>query len=152
DEAGTFRTPAGPKPPPLMRRKGKGSEAARDAENELVQALELPDRRREGAMGILLPRQADGPARGGRARRPPALAAWLGALERGEEVAVTLPRFRTTRAVDLAPHLRALGAAGAFSPGADFSGIDGARDLFLTDAFHKAFVEVNEEGTAAAAA
>ncbi len=48
--------------------------------------------------------------------------------------------------------LTGMGMADAFRPQADFSGMGGARDLFLSGVFHKAWGEVNEEGTEAAAA
>ena len=45
-----------------------------------------------------------------------------------------------------------MGMPTAFSDGADFSGITGSKDLFISDVFHKAYVNVDEEGTEAAAA
>jgi serpin B len=64
-----------------------------------------------------------------------------------------MPKFSYTSDLDLANTLAALGMPLAFRPGeADFSGMDGSRDLFIGDVFHKAFVAVDEAGTEAAAA
>jgi len=52
----------------------------------------------------------------------------------------------------MASVLKSMGMTNAFSPNADFSGINGKRDLFISAVIHKAYVEVNEEGTEAAAA
>jgi serpin B len=72
---------------------------------------------------------------------------------RRREVRVTLPRFKTTAEFGLKDTLVAMGMADAFDAGkADFSGMDGKKDLFISAVVHKAFVDVNEEGTEAAAA
>jgi serpin B len=66
---------------------------------------------------------------------------------------VALPRFRIeTDALALAAPLTALGMGPAFADGADFSGMSDRNDLHVSDVFHRVFVEVNEEGTEAAAA
>ena len=70
-----------------------------------------------------------------------------------KEVKVFLPRFRLADDWDLAPALSALGMPQPFAyPGADFRGMNGRKDLFVQKAVQKAFAEVNEEGTEAAAA
>ena len=69
------------------------------------------------------------------------------------EVNLTLPRFQFDTELDLGDSLPSLGMVDAFdSHLADFSGMDGARDLYISDAIHKAYIDVNEEGTEAAAA
>ena len=75
------------------------------------------------------------------------------------EVKLFLPRFKVTwGSIDMSDHLTALGMPSAFTRfQADFSGINGyeppaEESLFLSAVFHKAFVEVHEEGTEAAAA
>ncbi|KAM8791991.1 serpin B6-like isoform 2-T3 [Rhynchonycteris naso] len=69
-----------------------------------------------------------------------------------EEVEVSLPRFKLEEDYDMEDVLRALGMTDAFEQDrADFSGMSSRGDLFLSKVLHKAFVEVNEEGTEAAA-
>jgi serpin B len=70
------------------------------------------------------------------------------------EVLLTLPKFEyQSDSISLKKQLSTLGMADAFDPDtADFSGMDGQRDLFIGDGFHKAMVRVDEEGTEAAAA
>ena len=77
---------------------------------------------------------------------------WLGQMEE-REVEVALPRFKVTSEFRLDDVLKAMGMTDAFSwERADFSGMTGKSDLFIGAVVHKAYVEVNEEGTEAAAA
>lgn len=86
------------------------------------------------------------------------LANWLGRLRAEDKVEVTMPRFKFLTEYRLADALKQLGMVRAFLPpgpdGADFSGMSesGARELYVSGVYHKAFVAVNEEGTEAAAA
>ncbi len=71
-------------------------------------------------------------------------------------VDITLPSFEFESEVSLKPALQMLGVVAAFQPpvgdGADLTGITEVRELFVTDAFHKTFIALDEEGTEAAAA
>jgi len=67
-------------------------------------------------------------------------------------IQLSLPKFTFTSAFSLKDTLSAMGMPNAFGPGADFSGMDGKRDLFISAVLHKAFIGVNEQGTEAAAA
>ncbi|KAL1785010.1 serpin B6 isoform X1 [Sigmodon hispidus] len=69
-----------------------------------------------------------------------------------EEVEVFFPRFKLEENYDLKDVLCKLGMTDAFEHSADFSGISSKAGLFLSKVVHKAFVEVNEEGTEAEAA
>jgi serpin B len=62
-----------------------------------------------------------------------------------------MPKLRIESDFSLAKTLAAMGMPDAFSD-ADFSGMDGTRELFIKDVVHKAFVAVDEAGTEAAAA
>ena len=69
-----------------------------------------------------------------------------------QKVKVYLPRFTFSSGFQLNGALAALGMPLAFKDAADFSGMDGSKKLYIQKAVQKAFVEVNEEGTEAAAA
>ncbi|XP_054984877.1 leukocyte elastase inhibitor-like [Sorex araneus] len=68
------------------------------------------------------------------------------------EVNVRLPRFKLEESYTLNEALARLGLQDLFNSRADLSGMTGVRDLFISKVVHKSFVEVNEEGTEAAAA
>ncbi|MDP6439518.1 MAG: serpin family protein, partial [Candidatus Brocadiia bacterium] len=126
--------------------------AHRYTEMGAFQALELPYVKDELSMLVLLPSTADGLPALEKSLTAERLDALLSAM-REREVQVYLPRFKLTYKVGLSETLKSMGMTDAFSlPPADFSGMDGAKDLFISAVLHKAFVDVNEEGTEAAAA
>ena len=102
-------------------------------------------------MVVLLPREPDGLSGVEDLLNTHALDRWL-AQARKQKVAVFLPKFKLSAQFSLAKPLAEMGMTDAFSPNANFSGMDGARDLFISAVIHKAFVDVNEKGTEAAAA
>ncbi len=120
------------------------------AETALFRAIRLPYAG-DAAMVVLLPSEGT----------PAALAAALDVEDlripwQPRAVDVTLPSFEFEADISLKPALQMLGMRAAFEPpidgGADFTGITEARELFVTDAFHKTFITLDEEGTEAAAA
>jgi len=68
------------------------------------------------------------------------------------EVRLFLPKFRLDERLSLVQLLAAMGMRDLFTRTADLSGIDGSRELCVSEVLHRAVVEVNEEGTEAAAA
>ncbi len=120
-------------------------------ENSEFQAVELPYSSNELSMVILLPRQVGGCGQLETRLSPDLLSRSLSQMK-VQEVEIFLPRFKLESAFDLHAALTKMGMADAFGPKADFSGIDGTRLLYISGVFHKAWGEVNEEGTEAAAA
>ena len=77
---------------------------------------------------------------------------WVTKLKE-QNVDVFIPRFTFDSKYFLSKNLKEMGILSSFDPlEADFSGIDGKKDLVISDVIHQAFVDVNEEGTEAAAA
>jgi serpin B len=129
---------------PMMHQVGEFSYF--DAGN--FTALEIPYQGDALSMVILLPKSVDGLAE---LERSLSLE-WLHKLA-SKRVDIQLPRFTLEKFVAMDKVLPAMGMRDAFVPKqADFSGMDGRRELYITAVIHKAFVDVNEEGTEAAAA
>jgi serpin B len=133
---------------PLMHQKHHFRYAA----GEGLQLLDLPYGDDSLSMIVLLPNKVEGLAHLESSLSTANLQRWLDAA-RSEEVIVYLPKFKTSAEFQLAGTLKAMGMPSAFDPtSADFSGMSGQKDLFISAVMHKAFVDVNEEGTEAAAA
>ena len=120
------------------------------AEGESYQVVELPYDGRELSMVILLPETGE-------------FEPFEDSLDAEEvngilkdlayrQLALTMPKFKFESEFDLAKTLAAMGMPDAFTSAADFSGMTGVSDLFISDVIHKAFVSVDEAGTEAAAA
>jgi serpin B len=145
----SFRAPGGRVKVPFMRRTGSWGYL----EDDLGQALELPYAGRRLSMVVLLPKDKKGAlAALESSLSGEALTARLEGLA-GERVELSLPRFSVSWGTEsLREALSSLGLGKAFGGEADFSGMTGDRSLKISDVLHRAFVDVTEEGTEAAAA
>jgi serpin B len=103
------------------------------------------------AFDVLLPRALTGLPDLEKSLTPEYLTGWLGNLAT-RNVQVSLPKFRTESEFSLRKALSIMGMPTAFTDKADFSGIDPKRGLAISEVVHKAFVDVSEQGTEAAAA
>ena len=133
---------------PLMQKTDQFRFAAVDG----LKALELPYGNGDLAMLVLLPDAIDGLGDLEAKLSLDALNRWTSGMQR-RPVQVYLPRFKMTSAFSLANVLAAMGMPLAFDDSrADFTGISTEEHLAISAVLHKAFVDVNEEGTEAAAA
>jgi len=133
---------------PMMRQTHRLRYAASDN----VQLLELPyagDARL--SMLILLPKKIDGLTDLEKSLTNENLQKWSAELK-PRLVKVDLPRFKMTSEFSLGDVLESMGMSLAFSDKADFSRMSTQEQLSISAVIHKAFVDVNEEGTEAAAA
>lgn len=119
-----------------------------------VQLVELPYKDERLSMLVILPESAKAMDGVEHMLSRKQLDLWIDMMSR-ERVRVSLPRFKLEwGARSLNKALIELGMTDAFDEvKARFTGIDGdASELYISAVLHKAFVEVNEEGTEAAAA
>ena len=120
-------------------------------ETENLQMLELPYFAGKMSIIILLPKKVDGLPKLEQSLNAARMGQLLAQMQ-AREVNVFLPKFKLTSEFSLANKLQTMGMADAFSPQADFSGIDGMKSLYIGAVLHKAYVDIDEEGTEAAAA
>ena len=126
-------------------------------ETPAFQALSMPYAGYELSMAVFLPRKHDGLAAFEKSLTAEKLSGWLRQVRAFRKVRVYLPKFKMTSQFGLGEVLAGMGMPDAFSPAdADFSGMNGKKGipygLFISAVIHKAFVDVNEKGTEAAAA
>ncbi len=113
--------------------------------------IEMPYAGRELSMVVLLPNAVNGLPGLEKTMSVDRLAGLLAAI-RVREVNALVPKFKMDASFGLNKTLEALGMKRAFSDEADFSGISSQKDLQISAVVHKAYLDVNEEGTEAAAA
>lgn len=145
-----FKSPLGDFETPMMKKTDKEANF-NYFEDESVQVLEMDYKGDKVSMLVLLPKE----------EMMNELEQKLSAstLElyktnmRNEKVNLYLPKFKFDTSYFLNQNLINMGMPSAFDDmSADFSGISGTNDLYISGVYHKAFVDVNEKGTEAAAA
>jgi serpin B len=115
------------------------------------QLLQLPYEGFQLEMVVILPKKVEGLPNLEKSLTPESLEKWRGKAT-AHQVTITLPKFKVTAEVELSKTLSNMGMPSAFSRDADFSGITKDEKLHISKVVHKAFVEVDEKGTEAAAA
>ena len=146
-----FRTQNGEVLAPTMHKR----EFLSYAESDRFRAVRIPYRQRMFSMTVLLPKEEDSLDAMNALERSlsPELVAEIDRDIQKRLVELALPKFKIESDFELRSALRALGVKSAFEPNAaDFSGINGKHNLYIGTAVHKAFIDVDENGTEAAAA
>ncbi len=135
---------------PMMELTGNDAEF-NYAKADEVQILELPYDGEDLSMLLILPEE-DNLKKLEKSINTKKLSEWKNAFEK-QRVDIYVPKFKFETKYFMADTLKEVGISDAFVFGAaDFSGMDGTKNLYIDNVIHQAFVEVNEEGTEAAAA
>jgi serpin B len=148
-----FRTDAGSTVQVLMMQRTDEEAVYPYAETETLQVLAMPYAHESGnelSMLVILPKDENLTA--AEATLDAQELADLRQSLASQRVKVYFPKFTLETEYGLPDTLAAMGMPTAFTGAADFSGMDGSKNLFISNVVHKAFIDVNEEGTEAAAA
>lgn len=142
----TFHGMAGAKTIPLMSRGG----TMRYREDDRVQVLDLPYGNGRYSMTVVLPKQGVSVDEVSAALTPAVWTGYTSSLA-DTEMDLWLPKFTLEYKEILNAALKAMGMGVAFGDQADFSRMSAAARLAISRVIHKTFIDVNEEGTEAAA-
>lgn len=122
------------------------------ASNDLFSAVHLPYGTGDYQMTVLLPHQNKTTADLIGVLDHEKWTGWMKTFQKKDKVVVQMPRFKFAWEMKLNTILNAMGMEKAFDPyGADFSGMTGQKDLYIGYVIHKSYIDVNENGTEAAA-
>lgn len=125
-----------------------------DGSNEaggIYQVLEIPYEGDEISMMLVLSRQEVPLATLEPLVKAQLIEEWANSVKK-QKVEVYLPRFTVEQEIDLKDILKALGITEIFIKDANLTTLSDNKEIFLSKAIHKSFIEVNEEGSEAAAA
>ncbi|MFP4556730.1 MAG: serpin family protein [Bacteroidales bacterium] len=131
----------------MMKRKGKYNLY----KGNDIKLLELPYDGKDFSMLVLLPNEGTPLSKIEKGMKLEDLNHYI-SLMKQTEVQVSLPKFKFDAEYQMKPILAEMGMTNPFSNYADFTRMSGKSDLKIDEIYHKAFVEVSEEGTEAAAA
>ena len=139
---------------PFMHRSARLAAGKVGEGEKAATVCEIPYAGGQLAMLVIVPDAADGLAAVLGGLDGKSVAGWRQAgVLRPRQVNLALPKWTARKPLSLNAALASMGMKKAFAAGvADFSGIDGTRDLFVSAVVHEGFVDVSEEGTEAAAA
>ncbi len=119
--------------------------------NDLLRAIDLPYGQGNFSMSILLPDYGISADSIISSMNKDSWSNLINSFSNDTEVNVYLPKFKIEYKKELIPDLTQLGMGVAFSGGADFTKINKGGNLYISSVKHKTFIEVDEEGTEAAA-
>ncbi len=119
--------------------------------SEIFNAVELPYGKGNWVMYVLVPNMTHRVDEIISSLDNDSWKSYLPMFQETKEVKIQLPKWKSEYETSLVPVLQNMGMGVAFTSAADFSGILPGAPLFISDVKHKTFIEVNEEGTEAAA-
>jgi serpin B len=121
-------------------------------QNADLKVVELPYAEKKYSMFIILPSVKSNVRELEKTLASKQIETLTSGLRETKLETLAIPKFKITCEYYLSKHLIGMGMGAAFSGSADFSGMTGDKGINISEVVHKAFVDVNEEGTEAAAA